>query len=289
MSKVLVYTFRTFKYGGLLLLLSLVCFTSCFNFRTSNKKTLDKLQKNGVNGRFKSKKFAGLSINYLTTGTNLSNCVVFVHGSPGANDAFIDYMQDSTLLNNATLVSIDRPGYGYSDRKKSYYTIQEQSDAIGELLKRLKENYGKLIVVGHSYGATMVAKLAMDCDSLIDASIQISGAVDPANEKIFWFSRLANSPLVYWSLSKTLKVTTKEKMNHVKDIKSSLMQWAKIMHPYTIIHGDEDGLVPYANFNYTKNKLESKNPKLISVKDGGHLLIWDHYNLVRDEILLLLK
>jgi pimeloyl-ACP methyl ester carboxylesterase len=285
MPKVLIYTFRTLKYGSVLLVVCLVCFTSCFNFRTSNKKTLEKIQKNGVQGSFQSDVFAGLSINYLTTGTNTSNCIVFVHGSPGANDAFIDYMQDSALLKYATLIAIDRPGYGYSDRKKSYYTIQEQSDAIGEMIRALKVKYEKLIVIGHSYGATMVAKLAMDYDTLIDASIQISGAVDPSNEKIFWFSKLANSSLVYWSLSKTLQVATQEKMNHVKDIESSMMKWGKITHPYTVIHGDKDGLVPYANFDYTKNKLDSKSPRLVSVKDGGHLLIWDHYKLVRDEIL----
>lgn len=279
----------TIKYGFILLILLFICFSSCYNFRTSNASTIKAMKKKGVLAEFIKDSFNGVVLNCLKTGSQNENCVLFIHGAPGANDAFKEFMSDSILLSLATLIAIDRPGYGYSSREKSYYSIEDQSKSIGHLIKELKSKYKKLLIVGHSYGATLVAKLCMENNSYIDAAMQISGAVDPNNERIFWFSKLANSPLVYWTLSRTLKVATNEKMNHVRDIQLYLKEWDSIQMPYTVIHGDKDNLVPYINFTYSKNKLVNTDVKMITVQDGGHLLIWKDFNLVRDEIVLLLK
>lgn len=273
------------KYSFLAMILALISLVSCFNFRTSNSSTLKKLKRANVNAQFYQDTFSNIKLNYLKVGENTSCCILFIHGAPGANDAFADYMKDTQLINKSTLVALDRPGYGYSSREKNYYTIQEQSNAIGLLIKKLKMNYSKIILVGHSYGASMVAKLAMDYNHQINSSIQISGAVDPNNEKIFWFSKLGNTKLIYRIESKTLKVTTNEKMNHAKELLEYVNCWDSITKPYTVIHGNKDDLVPYINATYSMNKLNKKISKLMTVEKGGHLLIWDEFNLIKKEIL----
>lgn len=280
---------KIMKYSFLVLIISLVCLVSCFNFRTSNSSTLKKLKKDKINAIFIQDTFNHIKLNYLKAGENKSCCIVFIHGAPGANDAFINYMKDSQLLKKSTLIAIDRPGYGYSSREKKYYTIKEQSIVIGSLIKKLSLNYDKIVLVGHSYGASMVAKLAMDYNQYISSSIQISGAVDPNNEKIFWFSKLGNSKLIYRIESKTLKVTTNEKMNHAKELLADVNNWDSITKPYIVIHGNKDELVPYVNATYSISKLNKNNSKLITVNDGGHLLIWDQYDLIKSEIIKLIE
>lgn len=279
---------KIMKYSFITLFLILVSLVSCFNFRTSNSSTLKKLKKEKVNAEFYQDTFSEVKLNYLVAGNKKSSCILFIHGAPGANDAFIDYMKDTQLLRNSTLIAIDRPGYGYSSRDKKYYTIKEQSIVIGNLIKKLSLEYEKIVLVGHSYGASMVAKLAMDYNQYISSSIQISGAVDPNNEKIFWFSKLGNSKLIYRIESKTLKVTTNEKMNHAKELLADVNNWDSITKPYIVIHGNKDELVPYINATYSISKLNKNNSKLITVNDGGHLLIWDQYDLIKREILKLI-
>ncbi len=277
--------FKIMRYSFLILIMVLLCFVSCFNFRTSNSSTLKKIKKVNVKAQFYQDTFNDTKLNYLKAGNDESCCVVFIHGAPGANDAFIDYIKDTQLLKKSTLIAIDRPGYGYSSREKKHYTIQEQSDIIGQWIKKMKLKHEKIILVGHSYGGAMVAKLAMDYNQYIHSSIQISGAVDPNNEKIFWFSKLGNTKLIYRIESKTLKVTTNEKMNHANELLSSVNHWDSITKPYTVIHGNDDDLVPYINATYSMNKLNKNISKLITVNHGGHLLIWDEYNLIKKEII----
>ena len=44
---------------------------------------------------------------------------LFIHGSPGAWDAFISFFTDSTLYTTYQLISVDRPGFGKSNLGKT--------------------------------------------------------------------------------------------------------------------------------------------------------------------------
>ncbi len=54
-------------------------------------------------------------LHYVQTGNDSFPTLLFVHGTPGSWDAFQNYLKNSGLLQHYRIISIDRPGFGYSD------------------------------------------------------------------------------------------------------------------------------------------------------------------------------
>ena len=60
--------------------------------------------------------------------------VVMVHGSPGASDAYLDYLADTLLSKKVRMVSLDRPGFGYtSGFGKPEPSMEAQAAAVRAL------------------------------------------------------------------------------------------------------------------------------------------------------------
>jgi hypothetical protein len=88
---------------------------SCMTFRSSDGQMKQRFSKNGVVLRTATTKIQGRNVHYAITGNDSLPTLVFLHGTPGSWNAFADYMQDSLLLGKYRMISIDRPGFGYSD------------------------------------------------------------------------------------------------------------------------------------------------------------------------------
>ncbi|MGB3619701.1 MAG: alpha/beta fold hydrolase, partial [Catalinimonas sp.] len=76
--------------------------------------------------------------------------VLFVHGAPGDLDEFTPYLTHGPLLADARLISLDRPGYGFSDYGDPAPDFDAQVAALEAVVAR--ERPGRLVLVGHSYG-----------------------------------------------------------------------------------------------------------------------------------------
>src|SRR5882757_1467746 len=63
----------------------------------------------------------GHRIHYAMTGDDQLPSLVFIHGSPGSWINFRKYMWDTELLRKFRIISIDRPGFGYSDFGKAMH------------------------------------------------------------------------------------------------------------------------------------------------------------------------
>ena len=57
----------------------------------------------------------GHTIHYAVSGNDSLPTMVFLHGSPGSWSHYIDFMYDDSLQKKFRFISIDRPGFGYSD------------------------------------------------------------------------------------------------------------------------------------------------------------------------------
>ena len=107
---------------------------SCFYFRTSDRKA----------GKAFARKGLPLTIGYLTTGNFTLHyaksgndslpTLLFLHGSPGSWDAFENYLADAELLKRFRMVSVDRPGFGYSQFGGAA-NLADQAALIQPLLK----------------------------------------------------------------------------------------------------------------------------------------------------------
>lgn len=62
--------------------------------------------------------------------------VIFVHGAPSSLSFFNAFFKDTTLLNRARLVAVDRPGYGYSDYGRVETSIIRQAELLQPLIDR---------------------------------------------------------------------------------------------------------------------------------------------------------
>lgn len=212
--------------------------------------------------------------------------VVFVHGAPGSSDAFFSYLSDSLLLSKARLVSVDRPGYGYSDYGKVETSIPNQAAAIHFIVDQYQSS--KVILVGHSFGGPIVGKCAIDHPNKIDQLLMLAPVNDPHSEKIFWFSHFGKWKLTRWVLSKALKVCADEKFSHIEELKKMESEWQQIQIPVTHMHGGKDNLAPIANIDFSKKHIAPELLKIIEWPKVNHFIPWNRFEEVRNELLLCL-
>jgi pimeloyl-ACP methyl ester carboxylesterase len=223
---------------------------------------------------------------FATFGLDTAQPVLFVHGAPGSWDSYLNLLDDTLLQHNFHLISVDRPGYGKSQKrpKKKVYSLEEQAKSIIIALKSNHSNK-KAIIIGRSYGAPVAAKLAAMYPDKIKKIVLISPAIDPDTEKFWWFSKLGKVFLVRWFLPERMNTATDEKYAHIKELKILKNDWKKIRSDVTVMAGGKDWIVDTTNFSFAKKMLIGKNAKFIFIPESGHLISSSRPDLVKKEIL----
>tara|TARA_R110002073_G_scaffold53840_4_gene138894 strand:+ start:98938 stop:99723 length:786 start_codon:yes stop_codon:yes gene_type:complete len=211
--------------------------------------------------------------------------IFFVHGAPGASDNYYTYLQDSLLLSKANLYSIDRPGYGFSNFGKSETAIKKQSEVVAEIIDSLPEQ--KVIILGHSYGGP-IASYSSLLTPKIKRVLMLAPAIDPKNEKIFWFAYISKWKLTKWMVPGALGVAGDEKFTHVEELEKLKDSWKEVKVPVIHIHGTKDIIVPFENIKFSTQKFNPQYLDTIVLKDENHFLPWKRYQLVKSELLKLL-
>jgi uncharacterized protein len=195
--------------------------------------------------------------------------VAIIHGAPGSSDTYNFFLENKEWRSKYSLLVIDRLGYGYSDYGK-YAGIKEQTASIIELIKTkiTKDQYA--YVVGHSYGATIAGTIAIEKPDFLRASVMLAPALDPEQERYFWFGKLGKWKLTRWMAPKPLKVAADEKYNHEKELVPYLDLWKKISIPILHVHGDKDNVVPYGNLDFSKKNIDSKYLTPMTLQGKNH-------------------
>jgi pimeloyl-ACP methyl ester carboxylesterase len=107
--------------------------------------------------------------------------VVLIHGLPGTCKDFDPVIPDLAGLH---VVSMDRPGYGWS--RGGWLPYQDQIDVVHDLLTRLK--LAPVILVGHSFGGTLALGVArrypQDIAKLILVAPGAGGSRSTVTEKL---------------------------------------------------------------------------------------------------------
>jgi pimeloyl-ACP methyl ester carboxylesterase len=274
---------------GFVLLLAWVIFAqSCMKFRMSDSKAKDNFLKEGVLLLTETIQINGFDIHFAKTGNDSLPTLFFVHGSPGSWDAFSVYMKDKDLLAKYRMVSIDRPGFGYSqfgDAKN----MQDQSEIISPLLTYIA-NKKSIYIIGHSLGGPLAIKLAADNTNTFAGIVLLAASVsaaDEAPEK--WRGLFAKSSLEYL-LPGAFRPSNKELWAFKKDVVLLSKQFDAITCPVWIIHGDKDKFVPVANAAYAKKMLV--NAKIVEtkiLKGAPHFIPWEPWYKDVKEVLMRLE
>jgi pimeloyl-ACP methyl ester carboxylesterase len=276
---------KTFIIIGAILFIWLVLAQSCMKFRISDSEAKQKFALSNVQLFTETIEVDGFSMHYAKTGNDTFPTLFFVHGSPGSWDAFSVYLKDKDLLAKYRMVSVDRPGFGYSEFGNAK-DLDQQSKLISPLLKILN-NKKPMYVVGHSLGGPMAVKLDADNPGVFSGMVLLAASVDPAAENPEkWRPVLYKTPLKYF-IPGAFRPSNEELWYLKKDLKDLAADFSKITCPVWIIHGDKDKFVPVSNADYAKKMLvNAKSVEVKILKGAPHFIPWEPWYKDVKEVLM---
>jgi pimeloyl-ACP methyl ester carboxylesterase len=224
------------------------------------------------------------TMRFAWNGDPKKRAVLFVHGSPGSWEGWADFLLDPELLKNFQLIAVDRPGYGGSDKGKTETSLERQAEDIFEVLK-FNQSHQPAILVGHSFGGPVVAKIAMDHPSEIGGVVFVASSVSPDLEKTKWFQYPASWWPIRVLIPTDLKVCNEEIFPLKSELTKMLPSWSAITAKTVVIQGELDDLVPPANADFLVAHLNPDNlVQVVRVADLNHFIPWKRPDLIRDAI-----
>jgi pimeloyl-ACP methyl ester carboxylesterase len=258
-------------------------------FRMSSKEVDHYFEEKHVQASQHHYPVQGYDLHYVQSGNETKPLVLFIHGSPGSLSAFIDFLADTALLDKALLITTDRPGFGYSNFGQGEGSLQRQCEALKPILEKHQGNQ-PVILVGHSLGGPLIAKMAMEYPELVDGLIIVAGSIDPELEpNETWFRAPLATPFLSWIVPRSFRASNEEIYHLKPELEKMLPQWKAITCPVIVIHGKKDQLVDFANVAFAKQHLVNAHVEYVIKDDMNHFVPWSDPELIRGAILQMLK
>lgn len=262
---------------------------SCMTFRMSPKKIAAYFQDKNIPVEQTSYNSSSREIHYAQTGDNEKPLILFVHGSPGSLSAFIHFLADTTLLKEHLLITIDRPGFGYSNFGIGEPSINKQAEILMPIVEKYSANK-PVLLVGHSLAAPVIAQMAINHPDLIDGLIMVAGSIDPDLEpNEAWFRIPLSTPFLNWLLPRSLRASNEELYNFKSELTNMLPLWKEITVPVVVIQGKKDVLVDPRNADFAKRMIINAPVEIIYRDDMNHFVPWSNPELINEGILLVEK
>jgi pimeloyl-ACP methyl ester carboxylesterase len=260
-------------------------FSGCMSFRLSQKE---------IDEHFKNQKIKPIQyqitvknriINYAAIGNDSLPTVIFVHGSPGSWSGWEGFFKDTVLLQKVKMVAVDRPGFGYSGLGIAVKTLTEQAAILKPIIEKYRKKNKQIILIGHSLGGPLIARMAMDYPQLIDNLIFVAASNSPELEPANWYRHIGDFILFRYLIPKSFRASNREILFVKPELKKMLPLWKNITQKTIIIQGDKDVLVPFENANFTKKMLINADVEIIIKKDMNHFVPWSNPELIKEAIL----
>jgi pimeloyl-ACP methyl ester carboxylesterase len=120
-------------------------------------------------------------------------------------------MADENLSAKTHLIAVDRPGFGKSAANWAVPSLQKQAEYLRPIFERNTSGQG-ILLVGHSFGATIALRIAMQYPEQVCGLVLVAPSLDPDLEKPRWHNKLAASPLVRWMIPNKMQLANEEVM-----------------------------------------------------------------------------
>lgn len=199
--------------------------------------------------------------------------VFLVHGSPGNWGAGLPYLASKTLTETHRVVSFDRPGYGKSNPGTTVESFAEQASA---LVPFAEDRPGTKLWLGHSFGAPIVAQLAIDRPDLVDGLVLSASAMDPDLEQPRWYHHLGDTIAGRYFLNSEWIVTNEECLAFADELALLAPRLSEIECPVLILHARDDALADFRHAEWTEDQIGK--PDLVAVRafdQGNHFILWN--------------
>ncbi|MEM9986134.1 MAG: alpha/beta hydrolase [Bacteroidota bacterium] len=259
---------------AIILILAAVSRLEYFAMRTPDADVAQKLKDKGVeNATFHDDEFEGKSVHYVHVGDPHKPLVMLVHGTPGSIGMFTRYLTDPTLLEVAQVVAVDRLGLGYSNFGVTERSVETHAAALMPIIER--HAAPQVLILGHSYGGPVVARMAMDYPDQIDHLFMVAGSVSPELEPREWWRHPLDWSLVRWIIPPALRVANQEIMALYDELMRMKPLWSQIDGKVTIFQGTADKLVPAGNADFAAEQLSHLEQVEVNYVEGGdHFILW---------------
>lgn len=268
--------------GGALSTLTLGCFPSEMStkldpsvVRLSYEASLD-----GVPGYDATTRQSLGEVSFLRAGDAAGRRIIYIHGTPGDASAYAHELNNP--IQGFEHIAIDRPGFGKSSfNGKAVTSFEAQARAVLPLLE--ERPGGWPILVGHSLGGPIVARIAADYPDKVGGIIIVAGSLDPSLEKPRWYNYAGS--IVGFVMSKSMRHSNQEIFAAVEETKKLDAVLDRITCPVIVIHGDKDSLVPVANTDYMRQHLvNAESVDIEIIKGEGHFILWTHKQQIRNAV-----
>ncbi len=228
-------------------------------------------------------RFQGDRIHYVSAGRHGAPAVLFIHGSPGTWEAWRGYLRDEALRERAYLIAPDRLGFGGSERGHAVASMAEQAAAMAAVLEA--ERTGPAVVVGHSLGGPVAARLAVDRPDLVAGLVLVAPSIDPDVEHHRWFNVAGSMSVVQWFLPVDWITSNREIWPLRKQLLALEPGLARVRVPVVVIQGDQDKLVSPKNADYAEQAFTTARLDVRRIPGATHFVVWRDPQVVRSAIL----
>lgn len=219
-------------------------------------------------------------ISVLTSRNAEGTLVIYVHGTPGEAQGWVDYIVDPVAGSRSQ--ALDRPGFGKSSPDISVTNLAGQVSAVVALFPQGNE---KVVLVGHSLGGAVIARVAAEHPERVSGLVLLASSLDPAQESIHPLQPIGQIWPVQAMLPRMLRNANDELMAFKQELLLLQPMLNRIQAPTVIVHGTRDDLVPLANVAYMKAHFTRAQCVKVQVLEGvDHFLPWNSEPAVRAAI-----
>jgi pimeloyl-ACP methyl ester carboxylesterase len=267
----------------ILALLNFILLTGCIEFKISHEDALAHFESDEPVILFDSISVNGRNMHYAFTDGGRDSLVVFVHGSPGSWSAFIDFFGADSLLKMMDMIAVDRAGFGDSDFGIPDPSLENQSFQIHSIVSTFTQS--TKILVGHSLGGPLIARMGMDYPQDYDKLILVAASVDPQLEIDGEMRSWLQNRFMKFLIPTDFWVSNEEIIPLKLELEKMEELWEGITCEVVVIQGTADSLVPKENANYVIRMVPDSLLKVVWLKDVDHFIPWTHPQEISKELL----
>jgi len=220
-------------------------------------------------------KVEGSELFYAASGDPQNPSLIIIHGTPGDWEQFARYLIDKTLLEHFYVVVIDRPGWGQSilGDNKQIASFSEQAKIISSLALTLKNNNNNqpVILMGHSLGASIAPRVAMNHPQSVDGLLLFAGSLSPELSGPRWFNHVAKVPGINFLIGDMMRKSNEEILALKSEMEAMKPLWGSVKAKTIVVQGMKDKLVYPENIFFAENNLNPRVTETVRLDQEGHL------------------
>lgn len=271
---------------GLFLVISLFGCITPHGFKKHGEYVRSELVDNPeVSVNYLQSEVENFQLHYRELGVAKKAVAVWVHGTPGnwTDSAYL--YRDKSFTSQVKLIMLDRPGWGlsqYKNKPRLVTSFSEISRLIQPLLNKLKKDNPDvpLILLGHSWGGSVVPTIALNNANLVDGVIVLAAGLDPELTNPRWYNRFASTYLGNALIGPGFRLANDEIYALRPELLEQHDRWMEFKQPVIVVQGKNDKLVNPKNADYAEKVLPKNTSHVLRLSNQGHLLQLEQMELI---------